>query len=49
MTQFQNDDENVQPGMFTSWKEFLKAAIVFALCSLVWSGLIVAGTRLWHK
>lgn len=43
------DEENVQPGMFNSWREFLKAVIVFAICSGAWSGLIVIGTRLWHK
>lgn len=42
------DDE--LPGIFTSWREFLKAAIVFAICSGIWTGLILAGTRLWgHK
>jgi hypothetical protein len=49
MTWNSHDEEEQQPGIFTSWQEFLKAAIVFAICSGIWTGLILAGTRLWHK
>jgi hypothetical protein len=51
MTPFPDDEEelHVLPGLFQNWREFLKALIVFAVCSLVWAGMIEGGLRLWHK
>lgn len=49
MTWNSHDEDEKRRGVFTNWEEFRRALIVYVVCSAVWSGLILAGTRLWHK